>query len=135
MPTLCIVEPLNVVEHIRSCIVTRLIVPSSRSFGLQRREEAFDRRVVPAITAAAHTAGNTVLLEQPLEVLARILAALVRVMQQSFDGTSTPDRHQHRVADQLRRHLRAHRPADDTSREQIHHDGYIQPTLRGPQVR
>jgi len=39
-----------------------------------------------------------------------------------------------RIGDELCRHLRAHRPADNASREQIDDDSHIEPTLRCPNV-
>ena len=37
--------------------------------------------IVPAVAAAAHAAGDAVILEQTLEQLAGVLAALVGMMQ------------------------------------------------------
>ena len=62
------------VEHISRCFVTGRIVLPASALSLHRREEAFHRRIVTAITAATHAAGAAVLREQPLELLARVLA-------------------------------------------------------------
>ncbi|RWO16082.1 MAG: hypothetical protein EOS08_28240 [Mesorhizobium sp.] len=56
---------------------------------------------------------------QPLELLARILAALV----QAVGFASPPDRHDEGVGEQLCRHLRFHRPADYPAREQVDDSG------------
>ena len=129
-----IVEPLDVVEHIGLGLRAGPIVGTVCTLDLERREEALHRRIVPAVTTAAHAAGHAVLAQRPLELLAGVLAALVGMMQQRAAGAASPDRHQHRVDDELRGHLRAHRPADHAAREQIQHHRHIQPTLGGPQV-
>ena len=102
-------------------------------FGLHRREEAIHRRVAlrwlstddvhrrnfgllrPDIARPAHRAGDAIISHQSLELLTRILAALVRVMQQGVGLAASPDRHDQRIGDELRRHRIAHRPADDTA--------------------
>jgi len=69
------------------------------------------------------------------ERLAGVLAALIRVMQHGPGRASPPDRHHQCIRDQLRRHGRTHRPADDTAREQIDDRRHIQPALAGPDIR
>ncbi len=69
----------------------------------------------------------------PLELLARILAALVAEVQQAVGLASAPDRHDESVDDELRRHLSLHRPADDAPREQVDGGGNIEPTFGGPE--
>lgn len=61
-------------------------------------------------------------------------AALVGVMQQLPGHAAAPDRYRQGIDDQLRGHLRFHRPADHPTRVQIQHDGHVQPTLVGPDV-
>lgn len=82
MPAPRIVEPFHVIEHIGTGFVTRDIVFAARPFGLQRREEAPHGSVVPAVAAAPHAADNAVVAQQALEILAGVLAALVRVLHQ-----------------------------------------------------
>src|SRR5580765_5968810 len=53
-----IVEPLDVVEHICSGLVPGAIYFAGGALGLQRREEAFHRRVVPHIAGPAHAASD-----------------------------------------------------------------------------
>lgn len=54
---------------------------------------------------------------EALELLARVLAPLVRVVQQGIRSSAAPDRHHERVGDEVRRHACLHRPADDAARE------------------
>src|SRR5690606_34354646 len=102
---------------------------------LQAREEALHRRVVPDVAGSAHAAGDPLIPQQPLELLAGVLTALVGVMQQLLRPAAPPDRHDQRICDQLRGHLATHRPADDTPREQIQYHRKIQPALARPDVR
>src|SRR5260370_41428363 len=53
-----IVEPLDVVEHICSGLVPGAVGFALDALGLQRREEAFHRRIVPNIAGSAHAANN-----------------------------------------------------------------------------
>ena len=72
-----IIEPFNVVERVGPGFNERSIVRAVRSFHLERGEEALHRRVVPAVPAATRAAGDTVISQQPLELLASVLAAVV----------------------------------------------------------
>jgi hypothetical protein len=76
-----------------------------------------------------------VIRHQALELVAGVLTAAVRVMQQCVRFAASPDRHDESVGDELRCHRGAHRPADDATREQIDDGSHIQPTFRGPDIR
>ena len=82
------VERLRIVFRIFRCSRTRrpLRRPaygslSADPFGFQRREEAFHGGVVPYVSGTAHRKVDAIVGDQPLELLTRILAAAVRVMQ------------------------------------------------------
>lgn len=134
VPACGIVEAFDVIEHVLSRVVARVIGFACDPFGLQRGEEALHRSVVPDVAGPAHRAGDAIVDHQPLELLAGILAALVRVMQQRIGLATAPDRHDQRIGDELRRHRVAHRPADYPPREEIDHCGSIQPSFSGPDV-
>ena len=76
VPSPRVVEAFDVVEHVRPGIVSRPVELARDALGFQRREEALHRRIVPDVARSAHRAGDTVLSQQFLEVLAGILAAL-----------------------------------------------------------
>ena len=110
VPPLGVVEALDVIKHVGLGLSARAVGRARRAFGLQRGEEALHRRIVPDIARPAHTAGDAVVGQEPLERLTGILAPPIRVMQ---DGLGLPpplDRHHERIGDELRRHRRAHRP-------------------------
>lgn len=109
-PPLRIVKPLDVVEDICARLAACPIGFSPDPFGFQRKEEALHRSVVPDISGSAHRACDALISNQPLERLAGVLAALVRVVQKFFRSAPAPDRHDQGVCDHLEGHLIAHGP-------------------------
>jgi hypothetical protein len=69
-----------------------------------------------------------------LELLARILAAAIGVIQQGVRPAASPNRHQPGIGDKLGRHGGTHRPSDHAQGEQINLDGNVQPSLRRPGI-
>src|SRR5947209_1287811 len=55
-------------------------------------------------------------------------------MQQRIRFTPTPDRHHQSIGNELCRHRCAHRPADDTSGEEIDDGRDIEPALSSPDI-
>ena len=90
MPTLGVVEPLNVVKDIRPGFVPRLVPRAEKSFDVKRREETLNFRIVPALTAPTHAAGDSLIDQQALEVFAGVLVALVGVMHQRWGLAPSP---------------------------------------------
>ena len=70
MPTPGVVEPLNIVKEVCTGFVSGFVPGAEHSFNLQRGEEALHRRIVPALSAPAHAAGDALIDQQALEVLA-----------------------------------------------------------------
>ncbi len=64
----------------------------THALGIQVREETLQRRVIAAVTAMAHAAGDAKFLQQRLEALACVLASLIRMMQQLTRFASSPNR-------------------------------------------
>lgn len=104
------------------------------SLNHQRREEALFDRVIPNLPSTAHAAGNVLGCQQLLEVFARKLAALIRMLQQFLGLHPAPHGHHQRVSHQLRCHAWLHRPPHDAPRGQVQHYCHIQSTLRRPDV-
>ena len=130
-----IVEALAVIEHVGLGLGARAVGRTRRAFDLQRGKEAFHRRIVPDIARPAHTAGDAVVGQEPLERLTGELASAIRVMQDGLGLPPSPDGHHERIGDELRRHRRAHGPADHPSREEIDDGGHIEPAFGGPDIR
>lgn len=87
-----VIEALDVLEHVGLGLVPRPVRLAGRSLGFQRGEEALHRRIIPDIARPAHGAGDAVVGHQPLELLAGILTATVRMMQERTGLASAPDR-------------------------------------------
>src|SRR5438132_13362669 len=115
MPAFRIVEALDVVEYISSRLVSGAVRFASYALGLQRREEALHRGIVPDVARTAHRTDDAVIGHQLLELLAGVLAATVGMMHQRIGFAPSPDRHHRGIADELRRHRSPHRPADNAA--------------------
>jgi hypothetical protein len=63
--------------------------------------------------------------------MAPVLIALIRMHHHLARRFASPDGHEQRVDRQLPGHAFPHRPAHHLAREQIEHDGQIQPPLVG----
>ena len=69
------------------------------------------------------------------EVIAGILAATVRMMDESPLGLSCVDRHPQGSQNNAPAHPAAHQPAHDATGIEIRHNGQIQPALMGGDIR
>src|ERR1700674_1230130 len=94
---------------------------------LQAVEKTFAGRVIPAISFAAHRREHSVRGELLLKIVAAILAAAIRVMNQPRRRAPTEPCHAQGVDHQLLGHPLAHRPAYDLPGVQIENDRQIQP--------
>ena len=70
MTTLSIVEHLDVLEQIGSCLVQVAIADADDTFALEDPEEAFDDSVVVAVAGTAHGAVDAV----PGQFVAQVIA-------------------------------------------------------------
>src|SRR5262249_2510976 len=70
VPTLLVVEHLNVVEQL--LLGRRIALEALAELALQRGVPALHRRVVVAVTSSAHAARDTVVGEDVLVVVARV---------------------------------------------------------------
>ena len=101
---------------------------------LQAVEEALAWRVVPAVALAAHRTHHGVLQKPCRKGVAGILASPVRVMNQPRCGLPAEPRHGQRIDDDMRRHSRLDRPADNFAVEQIEYERQVESTLTSPDV-
>src|SRR5258708_32193407 len=86
VPALGVVERLDVLEDAGPRLDPRVVVLMVDQFLLQGGKEALHWCVIPALADAAHAALDPVLGNEPLVVLAGVLAASVRVRQQPCVG-------------------------------------------------
>ena len=84
MPPLAIVPDLNVVEYLLTRCLPCGEIMTMHQLLFERSKETLDRRVIPTISFAAHTASDPLLRECLLKISTRVLTATVAVMQYSF---------------------------------------------------
>ena len=96
--------------------------------------QALGRRIVPAVALAAHRRLHAVALERVLELAAAVLAAPVRVEDQSGCRLAPEPRHAQGIRDQAGLYVGLHAPAQHLTAEQVDHGGQVQPALAGGDV-
>src|SRR5437016_1496144 len=135
MPSLPVVEDLQVLEDGAVGVRVRRPVRLVCEFDLERREEALRDRVVPAVAAPAHAHDDAVGVEHGAVVAARVLAPAVGMMHEPGAGLAMGQGHRQRLDGELPRDPVAQRPADDPAREEVEDDDEVQPALARPEVR
>ena len=93
MESKAVVPHRDVLNDIGPGLRTRLIVPPVNPLRFQLSEEALNNAVIPTVSFPAHAPKNPVGLQKAAEVLTRILNAVIGMINQSFLGPSSPDRH------------------------------------------
>src|SRR4051812_9296737 len=101
---------------------------------LQRLEEALHRCVVPAVCSSAHRLNHPAIFDQLSMAVTGILAAAVRMHDQSRTGFAPPVRRSQRLAHQFGLDPITHRPTHDSAAGQIHDAGQIQPAFASGDV-
>ena len=97
MPPLAIVEQFDVFEDFASCLGSATPAALITQFDFQCGKKTLRHRVIPAIAFATHAAQETVRRQQSLILIAGVLAAAVRVMQQAVRRLAILQRHLKRV--------------------------------------
>jgi hypothetical protein len=92
VPAFRIVEALDVVEYISSRLVSGPVRFAPCALGLQLREEALHRGIVPGVARTAHRTDDAVIGYQLLELLVGVLAAAAnsRATNNYFDCDQRP---------------------------------------------
>jgi len=130
-----IVPSLDVVVNRSSRFFARFPFRAMDQFGLDRRVEAFDWSIVPAVTLSAHTATNSVVAKQLTIRFRCVLASTIGVVENSPSGRAMFDGHPKCAKCELFVDALAHRPTDDSTRSKINHDGKVEPALLRSDVR
>lgn len=92
-------EPLQVVEQVRSCLVTGPILAMVHPFPFENPEEVLAGRVVGPVADGAHAAHQSITAEELLVLVADELAATPRVQDGLRASGSLPHSHLHRTHD------------------------------------
>ena len=134
LSSLAIVKEFDVFRDLPHGLSTRFILPMKNMLRLQRTPETFHGRVVVAVALATHGGLHPELLEQVPERMGTVLAAAIRMMQQSGGGPFGRHRPEKGLADQMFRHTRSHGIADDLSGVHVLMTGQVEPPLLGRDV-
>src|SRR5215469_18824860 len=134
MSPLAAVEQFDIFEHLVAGVSSSTPPALIDQFDFERGEKTFRHRVVPAIAFTAHAALYAVYRQQLLICVAGVLAAAIRVMQQTLRRMAVLQGHLQGVQHDATFEPFADRPADHAAREQIDDYRQVQPTLQGPQI-
>src|SRR5580704_12350462 len=134
MSPLAVVEQFDVLEHLAAGLSSGTPLALIDQFHFERGEKAFCHRVVPAVAFTAHAALDAVYRQQLLIVVAGVLAAAIRVMQQTQRRLTVLQCHLKGVQRDAAFEPFAQRPADHAAREQIKYYRQVQPALQGPYI-
>src|SRR2546426_10649931 len=108
MPSLPVVEDLQVLEDGAGGVRVRRPVRLVREFDLERREEALRDGVVPAVPAPAHAHDDAVSVEHGAVVAARVLAPAVGMMHEPWAGLAVGEGHRQRLHGELPHEAKAY---------------------------
>ena len=112
MTALRVVEHLDVVEYIGSCIASGRIDSTTDALALEQLEEALGHSVIMAVASPAHAADQIVVTQEGLPLVAGKLTALIGVNQNRRLRLAAPKRHQQRIKDQADVDAATHGPSD-----------------------
>lgn len=110
-PLAGIVTALDIVKDIRSGLRARTVVLPVYPFPFEHAEEALGGGIVGTAAHCTHAARDVMRFQEPLIFLGGKLTASIRVQNDRGPGGPLPERHQHRLDDQLAVLARTHRPA------------------------
>ena len=113
--TFTIVKTLDVFEHIRSGFFSISVAHAINTFSFEYAKEALNNRVVVAVASSTHAALDTLFIKQLTIVIARVLTASIRMMDERTLWPSSIDRHGECINRQVSVYPPTHRPANDLS--------------------
>ena len=98
--SLGVVEHLNVVKDVCSCVIAGWVDLATNTFTLEQLEEALGHGVVVTVPATAHAGHEVVITQEVLLIVACELAALIRMHRDGLLGLTTPQGHHQRIEHQ-----------------------------------
>lgn len=132
--SLCIVKR-QPVHHRRFGFFAGRKAMTANTSPLHRSPQTLGRRIVPAVTLATHRTPHAIRFECRLKQMPTVLAATIRMHNQSRCRSTSEPGHAQRIHHQLLRHTRLDRPARDLTAEQVQHHRQIQPIFIGRRIR
>ena len=129
-----IVEHLDVFKDILSGLGLGSILLMKDQLSFEGAKETFDGCIVITISFAAHTTHHSSLCQQSLILIAGVLTAPVRVMQQARRRLANGDGHLQSVNDQLPVQAITHGPAHNAPGVKVQDHCQIEPPLCGRHI-
>ena len=120
-----VVPAFDVAKHAVGRLSASGKVLTMRLFDLHRMPETLHRRVVVTIAGAAHRLPHGVRGQPGTHLVTGVLAAAVRVEDQTRRGFTHRLRHPQGIEHQLSRHVLSNRPTDDPACEQIEYRAHV----------
>ncbi len=90
MPTLSVIKDFDVLENIGPGFGPCPIVTPMDSFPFEQGKETFPHRIIITIPLPTHATRYSLVLENPLEVLAGILTPSIGVMNEARNCGASP---------------------------------------------
>src|SRR6478672_6082597 len=128
MPSAAIVPDFNKLKQFAARLRTGGTHAVDEQLLGERREEAFDDRVIPTIPATTHAAGEAGLPQEVLIGVTRILDSTIGVVH-APTRAAVLERHSQGAEGEFLIQSRAKRPAHHAPRREIQDDGEIEPPL------
>lgn len=119
MPTRGVLKALDLIGHARPGFVVCPVDLPRRALGRHRREEALTAALSQTLSERAYRTSEALVRDQPLELVAGVLAAASGVMQQRVGFAGPLDRHHLSIGDERhpcrlgaarKRHATGHNP-------------------------
>ena len=124
-----IIERFDVEEQVGPGVVARVIHMMMHPFALERAKEAFHRRIVVPGPDAVHTRLDPMVLQQGLVGRGRVLAALIRMMDETRSRPPLADSHPQGIQGQGAGHAVRHGPADDPAAVEVQNSSQVEPAF------
>jgi hypothetical protein len=110
-----IIESFNIEKDVKLSFCSSTVVSVKHALHFQSAEKALHDRVVITVASTAHTDATLMSLQQLLEGMTGVLAALIAVMNQAGWWSPLFDRHCKGIDNQLCRHASGERLGYDTT--------------------
>jgi hypothetical protein len=130
-----VVEPLDILDHIRFRLLARRIVALIGAFAFHTAKEPFGHGIVSARALATHTTPEPMDRQQALGVMTGIWTPAIRMVPEPRHRAAAAQGHPERCVHQSGINAVTHRPAHDLARRHIQQDRDVSPALGGPHIR
>ena len=125
-------QPVN---HFVHCVSAGGKLLSIQPTHFQATPQALRGCVIPAVALATHGTSHLVARHRALEFMPAILAATVRMEDESRCRVTPEPCHLQSVRHQAALHVRLHAPAHYLTAEEVNDGGQVQPPLIGGDIR